>query len=417
MGGEQQLKAFIAQAFSLQNVADRAILDVDGLLGRVMLDVKRMVEQLPEESLLRDKAWKELRPIVKTLMAPYSQGLKQAIEREEVIASPEMKAYAVREAEYAGAKITGGLGAPLQASVIEQVNRAQIGKARFRELFMPKDGPVTPWVEQMFRVVDRNVRAGIIQGLTTQQIADQVVHETISKGLKGVSLRGQTSVRTIRAQAMAMSRTVTQDVSRQIAEELWAANAEALEGFVYQWSAALDSKTCQSCAPLDQRRWTKLADAPSWPLHVNCRCRLLRVDPDDEFWNEGRKTGQQISKKPYRYKGKPIADLSKAEKLEARNKGHYVTKTKVKGERFYRKAKEFTGNDYSDYLASSNELTQIEFFGGGSYPSPKNPRGSVAYRRMRYFRKQIDEFNKDPQEVLAQMLMGPTNAKKFIAVP
>ena len=138
MGGEQQLKAFIAQAFSLQNVADRAILDVDGLLGRVMLDVKRMVEQLPEESLLRDKAWKELRPLVKTWMAPYSQGLKQAIEREEVIASPEMKAYAAREAEYAGAKITEGLGAPLQASVVEQVNRAQIGKARFRELFMPR---------------------------------------------------------------------------------------------------------------------------------------------------------------------------------------------------------------------------------------------------------------------------------------
>ena len=387
MGGEQQLKAFIAQAFSLQNVADRAILDVDGLLGRVMLDVKRMVEQLPEESLLRDKAWKELRPLVKTLMAPYSQGLKQAIEREEVIASPEMKAYAAREAEYAGAKITEGLGAPLQASVVEQVNRAQIGKARFRELFMPKDGPVTPWVEQMFRVVDRNVRAGIIQGLTTEQIADQVVHETISKGLKGVSLRGQTSVRTIRAQAMAMSRTVTQDVNQQIKEELWDANGEALEDFVYLWSAALDSRTCQTCAPLDGRRWEKKEDAPPVPIHVNCRCQLLLIDPEDEFWNEGRKTGQQISKKPYAT--------------------GYKTKVKVKGERFYRKAKEFTGNDYSDYLASSNLLTQTEFFGGGP----------IGQRRARYFRKQIDKFNKDPQEILAQMLMGPTNAKKFIAVP
>jgi len=248
---EKQLKAFVAQAFSLQNTADRAVLDVDALLGRVMLDVRRMVELLPEEGLLRDKAWKELQPIVKTQMAPYSQALRQAVEREEVAAAPDMFAYATREAEYAGAQITQGLGAPLQSSVVEQVARARVGKARFRELFTPKQGPITPWTEQMFRVVDRNVRSGIIQGQTTQQIADLVVHETISKGVPGVSLSGQTSVRTIRAQAMAMTRTVTQDVSRQIKTELWDANAEALEDFVYQFSAALDSRTCQNCAPKD----------------------------------------------------------------------------------------------------------------------------------------------------------------------
>ena len=109
---------------------------------------------------------------------------------------------------------------------------------------------------------------------------------------------------------------------------------EALEDFVYLWSAALDSRTCQTCAPLDGRRWEKKADAPPVPIHVNCRCQLLLIDPEDKFWNEGRKTGQQISKKPYAT--------------------GYKTKVKVKGERFYRKAKEFTGNDYSDYLASSN---------------------------------------------------------------
>ena len=257
------------------------MLDVDALLGRVMSDVKKMVELLPEESLLRDKAWKELQPIVKTQMAPYAQGLRQAVEQQEVAAAPDMVAYAKREAEYAGAKITEGLGAPTPSNVVAQVARAKVGKARFRELFMPKDGPITPWTEQMFRVVDRNVRSGIIQGMTTQQIADLVVNETISKGVKGVSLRGQTSVRTIRAQAMAMTRTVTQDVNHQIKEELWEANADALEDFVYQWSSALDSRTCQTCAPLDGQTWKKKADAPPVPLHVNCRCSLLLIDPED----------------------------------------------------------------------------------------------------------------------------------------
>ena len=384
---EKQLAAFIAQAFSLQNTADRAVLDVDALLGRVMLDVRRMIELLPEEGLLRDKAWKDLQPLVKTQMLPYSLALRTAVEQQQVAAAPEMKAYAAREAEYAGIKLTEGLGQPLRPNVVAQVNRARVGKARFRELFSPKQGPITPWTEQMFRVVDRNVRSGIIQGQTTKQIADLVVNETISKGVKGVSLRGQTSVRTIRAQAMAMTRTVTQDVNHQIKEEVWDANADALEDFVYQWSSALDSRTCQTCAPLDGQTWKKKADAPPVPIHVNCRCQLLLIDPEDKFWTKDRKVGQQISEKPYAT--------------------GYKTKVKVKGERYYRKAVEFSGNDYGDYLASSNMLTQTEFFGGGP----------IGKRRASYFRSQIDKVNKDPQEILASMLTGPTNARKFIPLP
>ena len=85
----------------------------------------------------------------------------------------------------------------------------------------------------------------------------------------------------------------------------------------------------------------------------------------------------------------------------------YKTKVKVKGERFYRQARQFTGNDYSDYLASSNLTTQTEFFGGGP----------IGQRRARYFRNQLDRMNKDPQQVLESMLTGPTTARKFIPIP
>ena len=411
---ENQLKSFVRQAFSLQNTADRAVLDVDALLGRVMANVKRMVETLPEEGLLRDKAWKQLQPIVKVEMAPYAQALRQAVEQQEVAAAPEMKAYAAREAEYAGAKITQGLGAPLPSNVVAQVARARVGKTRFRELFMPKQGPITPWTEQMFRVVDRNVRAGIIQGQTTQQIADLVVDETISKGVPGVSLRGQTSVRTIRAQAMAMTRTVTQDVNHQIKEELWDANADALEGFVYQWSSALDSRTCQTCAPLDGQKWDTKAEVPTRvPAHVGCRCQLLLIDPEDDFWKKDRKVGQQVKPmyEPIIRDGKPLRGYDG--KIQYRKtepfkiKGAYKTPVKVNGEKMWRRAEEFSGSKYSDYLASSTIQTQTEFFGGGR----------IGKRRAQYFRDQIGKVNKDPQDILASMLTGPTNARKFIPLP
>jgi len=371
----------------LQNVADRAVLDVDALLGRVMLNVRKLIEQLPEESLLRGRAWRDLQPLVKIELEPYAQGLKQAVTQQEITGAPGMQEFARREAELAGAKLTGGLGAPTQASVIDQLNRARVGKARFRELFTPKQGPITPWTQSMFRVVDTKVRAGMIEGRTTQQIADEVVHETISRGVPGVSLQGKTATRQIRAQAMAMTRTVTQDMSRQIREELYAANTSALQGFVYLFTSALDSRTCQTCAPLDGKRYKSKSKAPTTPLHVNCRCSVLIIDPEDDFWDETTRTGQQISETPY--------------------KSGYKTKTKVKGERFYRQAKEFTGTDYSDYLASSNLTTQTEFFGGGR----------IGERRARYFRNQLDKMNKDPQDILSSMLTGPSNAKKFIPLP
>ena len=403
---EKQLKSLIQNAFSLQNVADRAVLDVDGLLARVMLSVRRSIETgLPDESLLRDAAWKGLQPIVQNVLLSYADGLRRAIEQQNATAAPDMAAYAIREATNAGAVITKGLGGPLQSSVIEQVGRARVGQRRFRELFYPaetrgvdgrfiKQPTIPPAVKSMFRVVDRNVRSGIIQGLTTQQIADSVVHETITKGVPGVSLRGQTSVRQIRAQAMAMSRTVVQDVARQVKEEVWEANADALEGFVYQWSSALDSRTCQTCAPLDNRVWKTRKEAQTPPIHVNCRCQLLLINPDDKFWDEGQRTGQQISRKEY--------------------KDGYRSKIKVNGELFHRKAVNFTGDDFGDYIASSNLTTQTEFFGGGKFPTAENPKGGIGYRRAKYFRKQLDKMNKDPQEILASMLTGPTNAKRFI---
>ena len=57
------------------------------------------------------------------------------------------------------------------------------------------------------------------------------------------------------------------------------------------------------------------------PIHVNCRCNLLLIDPEDEFWDEGRKTGQQLGEEPF----------------SESNPGSYKTKVKVKGQRFYRR--------------------------------------------------------------------------------
>ena len=405
MGGEDQIKALIREAFAEKNVSDRAVLDVDELLGRVMLNVRRLVESLPEESLLRGRAWRQLEPLIKIEMEPYARGLRQAVLQQEIAAGPDMEAYARREAEYAGAKITQGLGSATPASVTEQVGRATVGRARFRELFMPKAGPVTPWTNQMFKVVNRRVQAGIIEGMTTQQIAEEVIHETISRGVPGVSLQGQTSVRQIRSQAMTLARTVTADVSRQIQEELYAANAEAMKGMVYQFSSALDSRTCQTCAPLDGKRWDTQEEALTVPLHPNCRCKVLPIDPEDPFWADIRRNSQRLYAKEPEYKGVPVSKLRGAQWQAARDRGFYKTKIKVDGQWYWRRVMPFEGV-YADRLnlRNSNRLTREAFFG--------------SKRRTDYFEAQLKARPKDdPAEILVEMLTGPVTARKFIPVP
>lgn len=215
MGGEDQIKTLIRQAFSLQNTANRAVLDVDALLAQVMQNVRSLVEQLPEGSLLRMQTWRSLEPQIKLEMEPYSRGLYSALQRENRAAAPDMAAFAEREALQAGAKIQKGLGAPAASTVVSTVNAARVAGTKVEDLFLAEKG-FSPWTKSMFKVVDQKVRGGIIEGLTTKQIADEVVYETITGGVTGVSLQGETSVRKIRAQAMAMSRTVTHDVSRQV---------------------------------------------------------------------------------------------------------------------------------------------------------------------------------------------------------
>ena len=116
---ESQLKSFVRQAFALQDTSARAVLDVDALLGRVMLNVRRLIETgLPDEGLLRQKAWRELKPLVLREMSPYASKLRTAVYREETIASKGMVDYAIREGKYAGASLSAGVGAPAPASIV-----------------------------------------------------------------------------------------------------------------------------------------------------------------------------------------------------------------------------------------------------------------------------------------------------------
>nr|BAR36037.1 phage head morphogenesis protein, SPP1 gp7 family (phageSPP1_gp7) [uncultured Mediterranean phage uvMED] len=384
MGGEDQLKGLIRQGFALQNTADKAQGLATGTLARSMSNIKRLVEILPQEGLLRNKAWRDLEPLVRKELEVYADALGQAIVKQDSDAASEMRDASVREFERAGAELPEAVRTRRQpvANSVELALKSKVNNVTVEKLFNinKKDG-ASPVSKALFRTVDTRVRAGIINGDTTQDIADLMATDVMARGIPGVKLTAPVA-KQIQSQARAMARTATQDMARQVKEQLYEQNREALEGMVWQWSTALDSRTCETCAPLDGRRWDENDNSrPDWPLHPNCRCQALLIDPEDEFWNGGEATAQQI---------RPVEQGAYA------GPNAYKTPITINGEKFYRKTITVTSDTgpprYSDVLArwakdGSTSLNE-----------------ALGPARAAWFKKQYDRMNADPQRILQAML-------------
>ena len=399
MGGEDQLKALIRQTFSLQNVADVSVDKIDGVLAQVLANVKRLVETMPKEGLLREKAWRDLKPLVQAELDKYGDALGKSLVDAEVKATPKMRAYALREFNHGGADLPPAVlqtqAVPVAQSIAMALNSKVVGQT-VRKMFNV-DGKAkgqSPVNKALFKTVDTRVRGGLINGWTTRDIADLMATDVVMAGVPGVQLTAPVA-KQIRSQAMAIARTATQDMQRQVKEELYEQNKSQLGGMVWMWSTALDSKTCETCAPLDQMRWEQGdTSRPQWPLHPNCRCEALLIDPEDEFWNETERTVQQI---------RPV------EEGPYKGKGAYKTPIKVKGKKYYRKAVTVT---------SDRPPTRLADVYGSWATSETNPSlvAALGPTRAKYFYRQFSEFNKDPEQILNAMLTGKPGAQKWIPV-
>tara|TARA_A200000159_G_scaffold68719_3_gene63659 strand:+ start:4256 stop:6097 length:1842 start_codon:yes stop_codon:yes gene_type:complete len=397
VGGEDQLKALVRQGFALQNTADKSVLTVDGVLAQTMGNVKRLVESLPQEGLLRNKAWRDLEPLVKEELDKYGRQLGKTLVNSNSQAAPDMRDYAVREFDNGGADLPEAVrvrNQPVPGSV-EMALRSQVNNMTLDKMFnvSGKAKGEAPILKALFKTVDTRVRGGIIRGDTTKAIADLMATDVITSGIPGVKLTAPVA-KQIQSQAMTIARTATQDMARQVKEQLYEQNKAATEGMVWQWSTALDSRTCETCAPLDARRWPQdgQTSPPTWPIHPNCRCQSLLIDPEDPFWNGDEVTAQQI---------RPAEKGAYAD--------GYKTPITINGEKFYRKAITVTSDTgrprYSDVLAkwATDSSTSLdEALGPG---------------RARWFKAQYQKMNADPQKILQAMLtQKPAGQQTFISL-
>jgi SPP1 gp7 family putative phage head morphogenesis protein len=259
---------------------------------------------------------------------------------------------------------TAGLVPPevVMSDLTKYLLNTKVNDKRVIDLFIPKDGGPSPFTKSNRKMIDLLVTGGIIKGESTANIAKAVATELPQR---------------MQAQALALSRTAIQDYNRQVKEEVWNANKDAFArlGLKYEWVSALDSRTCPTCAPLDGSVKDNKTDFPKTPVHVNCRCQVVLIDPEDE----GRvRYGQE------------------AKVTKPSGQGAYKTTKRVKGEELYRKNRVVQTVDgqsprYADFLATADRKTQQMFFGGGN-------AGSV---RADQFRRSLK--TKSPQQALIDL--------------
>ena len=291
---------FIRQAFALQAREDQIIKGQSAALLRAMAQIRRLVETLPpEDSLFRERAWRELLPQVRDALRPYNEEFANQIRLISAELRPELCRY-------------------------------------------------LDWMRSNERAINNVVTKGILDAAPTEEIAEGIVQIIRRQGIEYISTAGPTAGRTIESDAKAIARTAVQDANRQVHEQVWKANEDALSDLEWEWVAVLDSRTCPICAPLDGKRWKKRTDADQWPAHVNCRCQVVAVNPDAAA---DVRTGIVIGEKPF----------------SPKKEGTYKTKVKVKGKKYFRQArsiKPIKGEPvtYADFLATSNALTRKKFF-------------------------------------------------------
>lgn len=266
MTPEEYIRELGLAVTRLEDDTDR---DTKGALFELALRIRALLLTLPEGALERQIVYPRLRNRI-------ASEIQTTVNRVLAVLRGRLQT-----AEDLATGTAGNLfdRPPLRPRELGEIlDTTRIGVQTLRTLFTPNPTTgISPFAEQLLRLLDRSVQSRFVQDVRTIAIADAVVGVRYRKGeqfpvvSKGTVANGwRFRVKGLIAAAFwalayqAQQRAAT-ETSRPITE--------------WQWNAVLDPKTCPVCRPLDGER-TALPEAfPEGPppLHPFCRCVLIPI--------------------------------------------------------------------------------------------------------------------------------------------
>lgn len=371
---EKQLLIFLQQAFAAENLGADVVRAVMPQMRQALANIQSVVENLPDDSLIRKMLWQQSLPDVVQAFEPYNEALGTELITQMAEHAPEQIETAKRFLE-AGAPGQPLVTPELPSSVATRMAaNTEFVNTKLVDLFSTAKGP-SPFMVKNAERINKIVQRGIFQNQTTQQIASDL--QTMAAKIT-------------RSEAFTIARTSIQSFNNTTNNDVWSANEHLIDK--WEWVAALDSKTCPICAPEDGQVRDKRRDFPRQPpAHPNCRCQIL------PYWED-----QAVRQRP-------AQQVYKEEQSGARA---YKTQVKVKGEKFYRKAVDVQpvngkAATYADFIAKANSTTKQTFFGGGNAGRVRAERFDALNARY-----------KDPQRALNALVNTSTGGfKKLDRLP
>ena len=237
---QKQLSLFIRHAFSLTNAEAAAVKGANPVFARAMVQIRELVEGLPEADLLKASTWKSLKPQVMAALKPYNNAFRNSLYSTLDEIDPDIREYAQKslDAVTAPAPVgtTGaipnapggglqGIGSSQLADTTRQaLSRTSIANIKLDRLFRVGGGEtdISLWMKQNYKAIDRIVGTGIIQGASTDAIAAQISEEASLGGL--LKATKGTAAGSVKAQAKTVARTAVQSFNHQVKEQVWDAN-------------------------------------------------------------------------------------------------------------------------------------------------------------------------------------------------
>lgn len=289
------------------------------------------------------------------------------------------------------------------------------------------------------RSVDQQVRAGFVSGLTTEQIAQNIIADEI----RGQMRLGQGAVR-LKSDARAVARTALANLSEQVHQQQWAGGYDTDYSFIgddgvrrwpgremaaamrWRWDASNDSRTCPSCSALDGKT-SETADRnelPPIPLHVQCRCQVLPHTATAQALEAEEKgklktlSGVELTTQqppPQRPKEPRSAYLKRLGE-----EGWYATKGRApSGELYWRRRVEQQttgGQNVSDFLGMLVDRRKVDPLGSATTLQEYWGGGRAGARRATVFTRLVDG-GMDPRDAMQQLFRREGNSALRTLVP
>ena len=118
---------------------------------------------------------------------------------------------------------------------------------------------IKDWETGAVERVSQTVRAGYVQGLTTQEIVRSVRETAMVPSTQNLQ---------------AIARTALQHSANEARMATWNANRDIVKR--YRWVSTLDARTTSQCQALDGQTWV-MGEGPVPPAHINCRSTTAAV--------------------------------------------------------------------------------------------------------------------------------------------